>query len=463
MKHILGAASAATLGFIHGDLSGAYKAYKLYKNYANSNMARGNTKRKHPHGHSVTTPTKRTKFATISPPSSRRSSIASSNSSRSSRSSIRSSWFRAGKVTDRKMAGRGSVVAIARRKKKIKTLHKRPRRVHVSKRLREKVKKVIAAKDPSGYYQEIYYNYVSNVANNVQTPDFIRGPTVDSTLGEFFSPTSVLNAASILWNGKDQQSTYAYNDSKNFNYENSKINVVKQWMTIKYRNNTQRTYYVNIYACQRKVSEPNSLGINALSDWSNNLTLENSAGVNVGSVAAPGGITTSRMYATPYLCKSVTDKYNIECTKVQLAPGEEYTYTLTGPSMMYDFRKYFQSGSPYFFNKKTNVSVFHVVYNDIIGTSNGIFSRVGNADAAAGYALAYEVNCYYKLEMPEQAGITWLTAPTGASSSQALPVSGGTTYLGNRHDAYAIYNSASAVTGTLIRVEREQPSTIGAS
>lgn len=462
VKDFIGYASAATLGYITGDVRGAKAAIKLYKNFNNMPAHRGARKVRvvvNPYHSPTPTPKKqRRKLSIHSIPSSsssgsRRSSVISMLSSRrSSASSVRSK-----RTSDRSLESRGSIVSRSRTKKRVKALHKRVKRVKVSFKLRKKINKVLEGKMPKGYYQETYLGTFSTTVNNGQESAVIKGPTVDGVQGEFFSPTQIQNAASILWNRKTPTASYNFADAGSFNPNNVKINVVKQWATIKYRNNTERIYYLNIYACRRKISEPSTTAQTSETDWKQAMQIEGTSNVNVNT------ITNATLYATPFITKSMSDKYDIECTKVIMAPGEEYTYTITGPSRMYDFRKFYFGNAPYPFNKKMNVNVFHVAYNDLISTSTGTANvgRIGNNDAAAGYSIIYEVNMYYKLEMPEQTGITWATAPTLISGQQAIPVAGNTSYIGNRRDAYAIFNNgATSITGNPVRVEREQPNTL---
>lgn len=371
--------------------------------------------------------------------------------------------MRRARLTDRVMAGRTSQVQVGRTKRKIKALHRKPKKVKVSRKLRAKIKKVISDRSPSGYYQEIITGVFSAPTDNRQNATIIASTTVDGNQGEFFSPSSVINAASVLWNGKTASAIYGLNDATNFNSETLRVNVKKQWVTIKCRNNTERTYTINFYACRRKISEP-ATGFTALNDWQSALGFE-----KYQPAATPGGgpgpnvmnLDYTTLYVTPYFTKSVTDKYDIETTKVRLAPGEEYTYTLTGPSMMYDFRKFYAANTAFPFNKKTNVSVFMVGYTDLIGGASSTFGRGKQANTAAGYGLIYETNTYFKLEMPDQTGMVWAVAPAGLASAQTVPAPGVTTYLGNRRDAYGIYNqsNAASLTAPLSRVENEQPNT----
>lgn len=465
MKHYIGAGAAATLGFIHGDLKGAYAGYKLYKKYQNWKMGRSNASRRS--RISGTPSRKRVKLVLSPPTSNRRASIASGRSHISAlsissrRSSSGSSAFSFGsrsKVTDRTMTSRTNLVAVAKRKHKVKALHKIPKTVHVSKKLRAKVKKVISGKTPKGYYQVTTYGNFSSANNNKQNADYVYGQTVESTnvYGEFFSPTQILDAASVLWNHKPASAGVKISDATNLNPLSAMINVVKQWATIKFRNNSARNYYMSIYACRRKISQSVGAGENALDDWKDCLSNESIPGVNVNTVAA------TTLYATPFLCKAMSDKYKMELTKVTLAPGEEYIYTLEGPSMMYDFRKFNQGGLDYPFNKNMNVSVFFTGYVDLIGTSAGNFCRVGNGDASAGYGIAYETNYYYKLEMPEQAGVLWAASAGSApyQDGQLVPAATKTTVLGERRDAYGIFTQAITVSGSAERVDREYPVSI---
>lgn len=355
------------------------------------------------------------------------------------------------------MENRLSHLAVARRgKTRIGKVHGKKRDVKVSATFRKKVNKVFNDREPEGYLQETYVTNLHITSSNAQTVAQINGATSDGVTGQFFTPTQVLQAASVLWGGAGYTQTPQKDGLGYMNYSSVRINVIRSWATVKYRNNTQRTIYLSIYASRPKYNAASGQSMTA--EWANALLNEKQGsttpGINVG------GITPSQLYVTPFISKAMMNQWKIETTKVVLQPGEEYIYTIEGPSKLYDFRKFFINGT---WTPKTKVQIdlSHVAYTDLVQTNDGTLSgRLG--ENVSGFGLLFEVNTYYKLSMPEQAGILWATLGTGGQDShQTLPANGAVTYLGNRRDAYYYYNNGtSSTSGTVNRVDLENPANV---
>lgn len=463
MSHYLGYPAAATLGYIHGNIKGAKQWTKAY----HSSMSSHASKRSK-YSHSVSAGTRRRgRSRTVTPtPATKRNRSVSSMSVSSRRSSLLTNS--SARTTDRSLGSRASTVAKARTKKKIVKFHKNPKKVKIGRKFKSKVLKVLEQKEPHGYGQEMYQNEIVFpvlATKNLQEVEPIYGPRVDGIYAQYFTFTQILTAASVMWNKlpiATNVPVQQYTGAGMFNVENIKIECVKQWVTVKYRNNTQRTFYINIYASQRKSKAVNSTSM--IQDWAGGLVLDYNAGVNVSNSLQ------TQLYNTPYLCKSVMDQWKIETTKVVLAPGEEYVYTLEGPSKVYDFRKNWINAN-YCVADKETVDLTHAIYTDLVGTTTGDYGRVSEKGNTTGYGLIYETNCYYKLRMPEQAGISWIGAgPYNTSDYQALPTAAtgaagvGITELGNRRDAFYFFtNPGTTATGTAVRIDRENPEDIKAN
>lgn len=452
----VGAAAAGTLGYIAGDLPGAYAAYKIYNNFARKKSYPNSMKRKFtpnaPGSRKKTTGkwlrSKRpSKWARIVD---KNHFVRPVTSSLYKRKPVLGKYVLKPKLS--KQMGRTSNVSTGLRKKTIQHFHhpKGAKKVYVSRALRKKVSKVIEGKDPKGFAQYVNSGrLVPPATDNAQSAALITGCNVDGVT-TFFSPTQINNVASSLWNHKTITYTPVYNDNENFPYATTKIKVLKQWVTVKFRNNTQRNCYLILYACENKVKRA---ATSFVTEWTASMTEENTATINVNNTSP------LTMYATPYMSKQLMNNWSVETTRVYLKPGEEYVYTLQGPSKLYDFRKYFTAGA----EQTMPRGVMQLAYSmreDILGDNAGAFGRL-ISPIVNGYGCFYEVNEYFKLEIPQQAGIQWLTASSGASSTSGLPSSGFSTYLGAKRDAYLIaVNLASTHTGTLVRSDIEQPGTL---
>src|SRR6478736_1820929 len=310
--------SAGTLGFMHGGVKGArnwiIKARKVDK-ILNPTM----TKQKYVHKHKAyrkagiaNFPNKLANFV---------GRVVRDTKSGFSRSpyptinstlkSTRHSSYRSGRTSDRSMTSRLNNIAISRRKKRVKRLHKRIRKTRVSRKLSKKIKVVIDGKMPKGYYQQTFYNSFVPDIDNQQAPQTIQGMKCDGIFGEFFSPTLIADAVSILWNGKAATNSAGQADGKNLNMQSLVVNVEKQWATIKYRNNSPRAITINIYACLRKTNYQGAP--EALTDWTNGMAQEQVSGINISTVPLPSGVTTPKtLYATPYMNSAMNKNYAIE-------------------------------------------------------------------------------------------------------------------------------------------------------
>lgn len=451
MEDLIGDSSAMALGYIMGDVKGAYTAHKLYGKYK---KMYGDKKRKYSSDSTGSATSGRTrKFNTNrSVMFERRPSTSSTISAGSARSSSRrSSVSLRSSRSDRSVASRGSNFSAAKKgKKRVKSLHKGTgnKKVKVSKKLRAKVKKVIEGNDPKGYYQSVNTGILSKPGDSYQSVSVVGAQTFDTFNGLFFSPTQINNAASILWNRKTPNwgSSTNYNDSSNFNWNNARINVIKQWATIKMKNNSQRNYSVAIWTCVNKVKR---VAVDPLTEWQSAITEDIAANVS----QAP--MTSSILYNTPYLSKSWSNNWSAEVKKIFLKPGEEYVHTISGPSKLYDFRKYW-AGSTAYTMLKGDVGLMMISQLDLCGCATSGYGRAAEA-GGQGYGVVYETNYYCKLEVPEQAGIAWLTTPTGVTASEPLPATGTVTNLGEKSDRYYIDVYRPTLAGNQVNINIENP------
>lgn len=370
------------------------------------------------------------------------------------------------KPTESRMTSRTTGFALSQRKKTVKHLHKNKgsKKVRVSRHLRQKITKVIQGKEPRGFCQFIYGSLLNTpTTDNAQNSGTILGGyTTDGVGGLLFTPTQVNNVASILWNrklvstvGNVPGTAITFNDNENFPFSGTQITVIKQWATVKMRNNGQRTLYINVYAFESKVNRTAS---GASQEWLNALSEDNASSINILNSSI------NSLYVTPYFSKSLNANWKIECTKIIIKPGEEYVYTIQGPAKKYDYRK-FWNGTTAWTMPKGSVQLVYTTHVDLAGSLGnagaGIeYGRLVGAQTA-GYGLVYEMNEYYQLELPEQAGIQWNTTGSGNAGSSSLPATGYGTYLGNKRDAYCIYDFRPTThQGNVVHMEIEDPTNI---
>lgn len=296
----------------------------------------------------------------------------------------------------------------------------------VPKKLKAQINKVIAPNKPSGFYHETAYYSKYQTFNNQQYMTALS----DRLSGTLFSPIQILNAASILFNGKAATfANPAIADAGNFGANNLRVKVL--WSNAIYllRNNSQRTLYVQLYEMKLKTIEAATEPVAAL-----NLSLidENADGINITNS------TSAEMFLDPTKIREFTQRYASEKTEVVLQPGENYTWKITGPSnYIYDFEKFKLATVFQNFQKVNRFAVINIKY-DVIGTTLAVTGRLAEGTANPGNGLLVEERLAYKIEMPEE------------------------TLVPARHAAYAFKNYAITPTGTNVRVDEENPAAVEA-
>ena len=132
-----------------------------------------------------------------------------------------------------------------------------------------KVKECSSANHVYGYFQANFKARILNQpdTNKTYIDDLAMCPR--SLDGSLFSFANVLHAASRLWNGKAANATPTILDGGVLDNKTSVINVRKQWVTMRFKNNSNRTIRAKHFLCtpksQQSLFTPNQawyLGIN---------------------------------------------------------------------------------------------------------------------------------------------------------------------------------------------------------
>lgn len=318
--------------------------------------------------------------------------------------------------------------------------HKKKRRERVSRRFRKKVK--IATKDyfPSGFYQEITvgkftFNGDQQVVYNCPPfPTATRtGVSSDGMSSCHFTPTQILDAASILWNNKTPSQTKTVNDAGNFNPEQAKIEIRNCFSMIKLKNNTQRL--ANLIMCIGDPKSTKSTTQNFLDTWTNSLIADSTTGPSGPNVQ---DISTNTLYNAPGLNPSVRAEYKISRTKIKLEPGQEFNFHMQGPqNETLHMKKFYRGGTYQNQSSKYTRQLIIIAYPDMLGCADSTVHRTGSATTTTPGILV-ECSQYYNLTMPDTAG--W------DNTVGVLPA---TVTLEMRRPAYAIRNfTIGEVTGS---------------
>lgn len=384
------------------------------------------------------------------PRNSRRSSNVSMYSRRSSLlSNASSSLSHAGNSNVVQKAGykRGRKVHKEGRKKKVK----------VSGALRKKIHAVIDKQDCIGWYKEILPVQTIKPVDNLQQITAVNFSTSDGISGLYFDPGTVLQVASTLYNqfvpASANKSTA---NSGLFNPGSFKVRVLEQNVVHYFKNNTARTITLKVWDWSPKVTFVGA-GQDPVSYLSTELarlapTGPAGSGGNVGNVNVLS-MLPSTIGFTPKMIPGFSNLYTMDETIVKLEAGKEYYHKLKGPNdKLYDYAKYFQTGSSFISNQQKFVKgTIVAMYTDTTSSSLGAAGRFTDIVAGDPYAVLVETTAFTKIALPEQAGFV---------TPAVAPAAGAPQFLGNRKSAFAIKNWAVVQgAGTVVDMEDENPQT----
>lgn len=283
---------------------------------------------------------------------------------------------------------------------------KKKRRMRVSRTFKKKVK--IATKNyfPSGFYQEITvgkftFNADQQVVYNCPaTPSATRtGILSDGIPGCHFTPTQILDAASILWNNKGASQTKTITDTNNFNPETAKIEIRNCFSMIKIKNNTQRLANVLMV-----IGDPKKTTFTVqsfLDTWINQLLSDSTTGPQ-GMNVLDNSVNT--LYNSPGLNPGMRSQYKISRTKIKLEPGQEFNFKMQGPqNETLNMKTLYRGGTYQNQSSKYTRQLFIIAYPDMLGCADSSVHRTQSASTTTPGILV-ECSQYYNLTMPDTTG-----------------------------------------------------------
>jgi len=345
--------------------------------------------------------------------------------------------------------------------KKGKAVHKEGRKlaVKVPKLLRKQVKQILEKSDTVGWYKSIASVALLKPSDNLQTVSAV-GRTVDTIQGVCFDPSSVRDAASILFNkfvgyGANVVST----NPGQFLMDTLQIKVLEQNVVHRFRNNTVRTMTLKLWDWSPKTIQ-NTSGINPITFLTNELTRLTPSGAAGATTEQSNynvvGVKVDMIGFNPKMVPSFNQYYTLDETVVTLEAGKEYIHKLEGPNhKMYDYKKFFSNGSTVSNQQKFTKGTMVAFYLDLSSTDTApiTFGRYTEIAAVSAFGLLVESTYYTKIAMPEQAGFVFPTA--------AVLLPGNTQQLGMRKSAFAMINFTGAQgAGTVQYIDDENPSTV---
>lgn len=410
--------SGAALGYIGGNLAGAVTGYKLGRSLEKVSRKYWMPKRKY--------------SGTVGPQRKR---------NKTGEGHVYGSVFHkygsAGPGPRRayKSYNRGNDAARVGRKRVSKGVNKRKKKVKVSNALREKVKKVLDDEDVewSGTHvmycppllagqtvdnKKEFFNFPHLVDNDGATADIYRQ-------GELFTPNTVLDAASKLFNGKTVQGATSdemnFFDTNNFNAKTVSIKTVYQAAKFWIRNNTSRTYRICMYVLtckeQQTSNDVKSNFVSAFHEETTNYTDATWDELFQGfssTATFNGGYVTTQYKNEPRMYANIRKRWDVKTIDMVLEPGQVETQYVRGPAQEYDMKKYLDDGTYYTTGKGGMFTAFSVMADPVQAAPTGtpplwnrmVYSKErAETTGAITPQLIFECERMTKVKMPEQAGM----------------------------------------------------------
>ena len=278
--------------------------------------------------------------------------------------------------------------------------------VKVSRKFKSKVLEAVASDTAKGKYTvAVCGSLFPTSSANLQTVTNVLGQGTGGSTAlqteapgnailtrtmEFFCPDKVLDAASVLFNGKVSDVDFV-KTTTNFDKANTIIQVPYQSVDITFRNNTQVIKEIEFYQCTAKSSQ----NLAAVTFWTSTLAAaagkENLASINVNGY-----------YASPGQLQSFSQSWNYSVKTVTLDPGQSAHIFMSQKDQCYDWAK-FQDAGTYPVNPKgKTVSCFYIVRNkEVLANLAATQSGHPGSGYTAGYTVTCEIVEKYVIEAPE--------------------------------------------------------------
>jgi len=309
-------------------------------------------------------------------------------------------------------------------------------KVKVSKTFAAKVSKALEVKKVRGYFKTINPAGIGLTGTDVQ----MRSDIYPNVSGKLFSAEQVLHAASRLWNGKAAKSNPLYNDANNLSPADSIIDVISQKWTCHMKNNTDRQIFVKVYKCQPKSLSNNG---NPQALWDSGLQAMLTNGQMIGTPA----VTINTNELTPAISPEFRANYKTECLTFRFEAGQENSFVIQGPKMVYDMAKFYDNGT-FMLYQKQDVLLVIVTMNDLVNDAAGVVvGRPGQLITDG--LLCMEWIQEVVIAMPETIG--WVSSGAAPAAGNVLNV--------NREPRYCIDQFESTTMTGIHRVDVDQPMT----
>lgn len=468
LKDALGYTSASTLGFLTGNMPGAVigaSGYKIYKNLTepkeltqkNTRSGRMPQRRRRSNSVSFGRPTSRRRYT-----SDYARAVANSTRDPYHPALLQASGYRRGRrsISVRAKAGNNTEGAYKRSGKKIASKRKGAKKLKLSKRFKKAVKQVVRNYSHKGYYTERFFKRYIPIDYQQRLVNLGEGCFAGETAvsiglagngtNMFFDPLKILDAASVLYKGKGVSGTKNIATAGQFSPKYFACDVLRQWVQISIKNNTGRPMHLRLWTWQLRNTD--QIGADAgnqqfTDEWINTAIAEGAGANGKINVLSQG---TDEIGMTPQLSPSMKKKFSMEEKEVVLEPGKTFLHYVQGPSMFYEFSKYFNNG---LFNNYQNMckGVCMAYYTDLsagLTQPSGETNRFTDMVEVSGVGLLVETVYNYVIRLPDQAGFKLQSAALGSAQELDFKVP----------NVYAVktWNKV-AQNGTVIELNDESP------
>lgn len=334
------------------------------------------------------------------------------------------------------------------------------KKVTISKNFKAKVTKALEPMKMRGRYQETsVYNQNFPLAYGNKQIYGRFAPNIGSAgRHALFSPLDILDNASVLFNNRAATQTKgtASGFTTDFGSDSLdarivKVNVIYQKFHLTLRNNSKRTWIIQLYEASPKKAFNCIEDGDVVTQWENCMINEGSTDTDVTKKRINMLPTTpSTLYCTPKDSKFFMSKWNIEKHDIILDPGQVYDHVMIGPTGEYDFSKFWRqdslaSASEFLnYQPKFTRECFYTARLDLIAGTNGDGGRWGiPAEDKAG--LVHEMTKYTMLSVPDLAG--------GVLFENNSVISGTKFNLTQQRDCYFKHHWNEGVQAPLVRVD----------
>lgn len=313
-------------------------------------------------------------------------------------------------------------------------------RVRVGPLLKKQIKQTIEERSIRGEYQVTLYGTLGMPATNEQNVTMLNDPYFTSSFFSCFSAQMFLHYASVLWNQKDNAdiavfaNSIGYTDISGSDVQlpvdnvsskaiTAKFHVVNSYEMRSYKNNSERTVYLDIYLSEPKAMHFENQNSQDTNGTTINMTPTYSHPTDMWSAAlyssnkSGGNVNNSRptvLHTTPFHLHMFTTAFKTTKVSVVLEPGQRFQHKVEGPkNTTLDFQKFYKT--PY----GSTEAVFHpiqkfsrycwyVVKQDLVqaGTAatNGLPGRVASTASTSPNIISCERVIHVSMTIPESVG-----------------------------------------------------------